>query len=455
MGKCCVCGKSGMFIFVNTDGMCKVCAKDFEEKKALEKQKALEKKQEEISSAQKYFGQIVHLYSEIVSLIEADSDPIQQLECIPQIEQKINTCQQFYSLLDSYTSYKYLDEIIMQNITYDTEDDQRINLGHIKSLSLTVWTGKSYSQSKIFCSLKETATKYEKGWRKEILRITQNAEFQKVLLSLENYNFEFSDKKIAKRNLYEMPELKISNITSKTSYERTGTFVVIDTETTGLNCSQHEIIEVAAIYFHNWIPVKKFETFLKPKKEIPLQITELTHITNDMVKDSPTFSQIVPGLLSFIGNYNIVAHNLLFDLDFLYKNGLDFFSEKRKYYDTLKLAQKTLRKSSKKWDKDLGTYEINYDKDYDVENYKLNTLCDFYEIRDNKSSHRALSDCLATGFLFQKLVAKRTGTIISQVVSNTSTSELLYTKWGVYEMPDPYYINFTKGPRKNLKAVQI
>lgn len=463
MGKCSICGKTGMFVFVNANGMCKSCANDFEQRKTLEKQQELLRKQQELSlakeyelsSAQKYFDQIVQLYTEISHSTETDTDPIKRLEYIPQVEQKILVCKKLYSLLDTHASYKYLDDIIMQNITYTTEWNRNHGLGCIDTLSLSVWTGKSYSQSEIFNQLKEYTKKYENHWQKEIHRIEKDAEFQKTLLSLENYDFELSGTKIKRRNLYEMPELKVSNITSKTSYEKTGTFVVIDTETTGLHSSQHDIIEIAAVYFHNWTPIIKFETLLKPKKEIPYQITKLTHITNEMVKDSPSFSQVAPGLLSFIGKHNIVAHNLPFDLGFLYKNGLDIFSEKRKYYDTLDLSQKTLRKPSKKWDGDLGTYEIDYDKDYDVKNHKLDTLCDFYEIRNNESSHRALSDCLATGFLFQKLVAKRTGTIISQVVSNTSTSELLYTKWGVYEMPDPYYIDFTKGPRKNLKAVQI
>ena len=56
-----------------------------------------------------------------------------------------------------------------------------------------------------------------------------------------------------------------------------------------------------------------------------------------------------------------------------------------------------------KWDKEYGEYVINDNYDYDVEDYKLTTLCDYYEIRDNSFAHRALSDALATGLLFKNL----------------------------------------------------
>ena len=62
-----------------------------------------------------------------------------------------------------------------------------------------------------------------------------------------------------------------------------------------------------------------------------------------------------------------------------------------------------------KWDRKLESYEINFDYDYDVENYKLPTLCEYYEIRDNSSSHRAISDALATGILFHNLAQSKIG----------------------------------------------
>lgn len=116
-----------------------------------------------------------------------------------------------------------------------------------------------------------------------------------------------------------------------------------------------------------------------------------------MVENAPSFNQIVNSLSSFIGNSNIVGHNLEFDLKFLYKNGLNIFSAKRKYFDTLSIAKRTLKRFNEK----------RPDTFYDVDDYKLTTLCDYYKIRGNLSAHRSSSDSLATGYLFKHLSEDR------------------------------------------------
>ena len=135
----------------------------------------------------------------------------------------------------------------------------------------------------------------------------------------------------------------------------------------------------------------------------------INNITDDMVADAPAFMQIIDSLNAFVGKSNIVGHNLPFDLKFLYRYGYDFTANKRRYYDTCEIAKKTLKKPKLKWDKDFDEYVIDYDCDYDVEDYKLTTLCDYYQIRDNMFAHRALSDALATGELFKCLAKDRIG----------------------------------------------
>ena len=48
---------------------------------------------------------------------------------------------------------------------------------------------------------------------------------------------------------------------------------------------------------------------------------------------------------------------------------------------------------------------MDYDSDYDIENYKLETLCDYYKITI-ANAHRADADALATGDLFLRLETK-------------------------------------------------
>lgn len=77
------------------------------------------------------------------------------------------------------------------------------------------------------------------------------------------------------------------------------------------------------------------------------------------------------------------GYNLEFDLNFLFVNNIDLFSEKRKFYDLLQICRRHISKD-------------------DVYNYKLNTVCEYYGIyRDN--IHRSMSDALATGLLFSKI----------------------------------------------------
>ena len=80
----------------------------------------------------------------------------------------------------------------------------------------------------------------------------------------------------------------------------------------------------------------------------------------------------------------------------------------RKYYDTLDIAKHTLKKVKNKWDKDLYCYMPDTDSDYDVDDYKLETLCSYYGIV-LVDAHRAENDALATGVLFNELANTRQG----------------------------------------------
>lgn len=208
-----------------------------------------------------------------------------------------------------------------------------------------------------------------------------------------------SDNPAPKQNISDLADLKYSSISVKTPKSTLYNFVAIDIETTGLSASKNEIIEVSAVRFRNGRAVEKFLTFTYPKRGIQPDALSVNRITESMVSGSPIFPCIAASLEDFIGNDNIVGHNLEFDLKFLYKYGVNFLKQKRRYYDTLKIAPKVLKRPKKKWDQDLESYEIDYESDYDVDDYKLSTLCDYYNI-NMLDSHRAADDCYATGLLF-------------------------------------------------------
>lgn len=209
---------------------------------------------------------------------------------------------------------------------------------------------------------------------------------------LKKYDIKLSNAKI-KRNFYKnIPEIKTQNVTKRNDIYSISNFIVIDVETTGLKPATDRIISVSAIRFEDWEPVEIFYTLVNPQTSIPVEATRINHITNDMVVDAPTFSQIAESLSEFIGNSNLVGHNIAFDLAFLYCSGLNLMDKGIKFYDTLQLSQYLLQGIEKSSD------YLSYVKDY-----KLSTLCRYFNIKIS-SLHDAKNDSYATGLLFEKIV---------------------------------------------------
>ena len=187
-----------------------------------------------------------------------------------------------------------------------------------------------------------------------------------------------------------MPEVKFTNITKRTNPLSFTTYVVVDVETTGIPLTS-KIVEISAIRFEGHSPVEKFTTLVNPERSIPEEATEINNITDDMVADAPKIWEVMPAFQKFVGSSPVVGHNLAFDLQFLYAYGFDLDNPKQRFYDTLQLAKSVLVRAN-----------YDYDNDYDVDDYKLGTLCEYYGIYQS-NAHRACSDCLVTGKLFEKL----------------------------------------------------
>lgn len=241
---------------------------------------------------------------------------------------------------------------------------------------------------------------------RESFLLRKRTEFSNAVNSIPQIEIPLSDEKIKRRAVSDFAEIKFSNITRSTKIDNLFPLVVIDAETTGISPRGNDIIEVSAIkYDVGFTPISCFTTLLKPRKPIPSEATNVNHITDEMVVNSPSFSQVAPAFASFISGCNIVGHNLIFDLKFLFACGIDF-SPRPRYFDTLSLAKHTLKVCGNKvYDHHTGEY-VESD-DFDVYDYKLDTLCEYYGIyRDD--SHRSLSDCYATMLVFQNLINDKT-----------------------------------------------
>lgn len=258
--------------------------------------------------------------------------------------------------------------------------------------------------------LQPAATQNNIKSKNELFYEKHCTEFNNELASIPRIEFNTDGIKEKKHLIRDMQEISFSRITKRTNIDKFLPLVVIDVETTGLRAAQCDIIEFSAIKYETDLntPSSCLTTLLKSKKPIPEEASKKNNITDEMIADKPYFYQIKDSVNKYIEGCTIVGHNVLFDLKFLYVNGI-VLSDKIKYLDTLEIAQKTLKKKSYKYysDKDLYKDYDDMQKDwYAVENYKLDTLCDHYNIiRDN--AHRSLSDCLATAKLLNELIEEK------------------------------------------------
>lgn len=94
-------------------------------------------------------------------------------------------------------------------------------------------------------------------------------------------------------------------------------YVVLDLETTGLNCYYNRIIEFGAVKVEHGIVVEEIDILINPECPLPKKIVEITNITEKMLENKPTIKEAMPRILSFIGDSILVTHNADFDFSFL------------------------------------------------------------------------------------------------------------------------------------------
>ena len=152
-------------------------------------------------------------------------------------------------------------------------------------------------------------------------------------------------------------------------------YVVLDLETTGLSVRYNRIIEFGAVKIENGIEIGRLDILINPGCPIPKKISQLTRITDEMVKNQPTVNQAFPKILDFIGDSILVTHNAEFDFSFLQeelmRNGREILHNP--VIDTLALSRYLFPEARAHRLGDLcRKFEVNYDEtgahraDYDA-----------------------------------------------------------------------------------------
>ena len=103
-----------------------------------------------------------------------------------------------------------------------------------------------------------------------------------------------------------------------------GPWVALDLETTGLDPDSDEIIEVGLVRFQGATVLDRLSTFVNPLQALTPFVERYTGITQADVDASPSFAEVAPQLMAFVGEAPIVGHNLPFLLSFLARRGVRF-----------------------------------------------------------------------------------------------------------------------------------
>jgi DNA polymerase-3 subunit alpha (Gram-positive type) len=130
---------------------------------------------------------------------------------------------------------------------------------------------------------------------------------------------------------------------------------------------------------------ERFQRLICPKRGLPARITEITGITEDMLKGAEPVEKVLPEFLAFAGELPLLGHNLSFDYSFLKaeckKQKISF---ERKGSDTLRLARILHPSLDKK---------------------TLTAMAEFYSI-DPGQAHRACDDAVSCARLYLKMAEK-------------------------------------------------
>lgn len=151
-------------------------------------------------------------------------------------------------------------------------------------------------------------------------------------------------------------------------------YVLFDLETTGISCNYDEVIEISALKVRNGAIVDEFNELVCPGRPIPRETSMVNHITDQMVEGAPSFKEILPRFIEFIGDDVLAGHNIhTFDMKFLYRDCEKYFGQAltNDYMDTLRLSKIVFP---------------------DWRHRRLSDLAEYYGI-STVGAHRALTDC--------------------------------------------------------------
>ncbi len=164
-------------------------------------------------------------------------------------------------------------------------------------------------------------------------------------------------------------------------------FIILDTETTGLEVHQgHRVIEIGAVLLNDRKKsTDHFHTYLNPARLIDEEASKVHGITNEDLDDQPPFEEIAEEFLEFIEGSTLVIHNAAFDVGFL-NNELRLASSKYpkledicEIEDSLSIARDKFPGQRNSLDALANRFEVSgYDRTFHGALLDANILADVY-----------------------------------------------------------------------------
>lgn len=155
-------------------------------------------------------------------------------------------------------------------------------------------------------------------------------------------------------------------------------YIVFDTETTGL-FNDSQVIEIGAIKYHDHRVVDVFHEYINPYTQIPIRITQINGIDNDMVDGCLGADVIIPKFVEWVEDYSLIGHNVSFDMKMINQ-------------ELLRLNMKKLQNTT------IDTVTIAR-MIFNLHNYKLETIKNYLGL--SLTSHRAIDDVEVTAAIYQ------------------------------------------------------
>jgi DNA polymerase-3 subunit epsilon len=163
---------------------------------------------------------------------------------------------------------------------------------------------------------------------------------------------------------------------------RRGDFVVLDTETTGLD--NGEICQIAVIDARG---VVLLDTLVKPVGRIPADATRIHGITDSHVANAPSWAEVSAQLEKLLTGRDVVIYNATYDRKMMHKSA-----------EAAKLPKTDWKQLARFWCAMEAFAEVYGDWNDYRGNYrwqKLTTAASYYHVPTN-NAHSALGDCKMT-----------------------------------------------------------